>query len=161
MGTIRNSSTTPPGASGAHGRGDLDSVLGFHIRLAHGAVYRHFSETFSELELTQKQVSVLWLVAEQPGLIQADLGQQLQMDRATTTEIINRLAARGLIRREPSPFDRRKSALYLESEGERVLGEARTSIRAHENWLKERFSPAEVETLIGLLERIHSLPPSP
>lgn len=139
-------------------RGDLDSVLGFHIRLAHGAVYRHFSETFSDLELTQKQVSVLWLVAERPGLIQADLGQQLQMDRATTTEIINRLAARGLIRREPSREDRRKSSLHLEPLGQQVLAEARTAILAHEAWLKGRFSQSEIETLIGLLGRIHSAP---
>ncbi|WP_343222266.1 MarR family transcriptional regulator [Novosphingobium profundi] len=156
MGTDKNTFETGLDPMARATRGDLDSVLGFHIRLAHGAVYRHFTETFSELGLTQKQVSVLWLVAEQPGLIQADLGQQLQMDRATTTEIINRLAARGLIRREPSPLDRRKSSLRLEAEGERVLEEARNSVLAHEAWLKGRFSASEVETLIGLLERIHS-----
>ena len=32
-----------------HGPASLDSVLGFHIRLAHGAVYRHFTETFATL----------------------------------------------------------------------------------------------------------------
>ena len=32
--------------------GQLDGVVGFHIRLAHGAVYRHFTETFAELGLT-------------------------------------------------------------------------------------------------------------
>ncbi|WP_226634232.1 MarR family winged helix-turn-helix transcriptional regulator [Novosphingobium profundi] len=160
MGTNEPKSDTPDASAQAEGRGDLDSILGFHIRLAHGAVYRHFTETFTDLGLTQKQVSVLWTVAEQPGLFQADLGQQLQMDRATTTEIINRLAARDLLRREPSPLDRRKSSLHLQPEGERVLEEARTSILAHETWLKERFSDAEVATLIGLLTRIHSLPPT-
>ncbi|MPS69703.1 MAG: MarR family transcriptional regulator [Novosphingobium sp.] len=137
------------------GRGDLDSVLGFHIRLAHGAVYRHFTETFSELGLTQKQVSVLWLVADWPGLSQTDLSQHLQMDRATTTEIINRLAARDLLRREPIPGDRRKLALHLQPAGAEMLEQARQAVRAHEAWLKRRFSEAEVETLISLLERIH------
>jgi len=136
-------------------RGDLDSVVGFHIRLAHGAVYRHFTETFSELGLTQKQVSALWLVHDQPGLSQTDLSQHLQMDRATTTEIINRLAARELLRREAMAGDRRKLALHLEPAGKQLLDHAREAIRAHEAWLKERFSAQEIDVLIGLLARIH------
>ena len=28
--------------------GQLNDIVGFHIRLAHGAVYRHFTETFVE-----------------------------------------------------------------------------------------------------------------
>ncbi len=31
----------------------LEDIVGFHIRLAHGAVYRHFAETFAGLDLTQ------------------------------------------------------------------------------------------------------------
>lgn len=137
------------------GRGALDSVLGFHLRLAHGAVYRHFTETFSELGLTQKQVSVLWLVHDHPGLSQSAVSQRLQMDRATTTEIVNRLAARGLLRRAAMPGDRRKLALHLEEPGTALLARARAAIADHEAWLKGRYSPREVITLIGLLERIH------
>ncbi|MEJ2407773.1 MAG: MarR family transcriptional regulator [Novosphingobium sp.] len=158
MGTKKTPGDDTGEAVAAMGRGDLDSVLGFHIRLAHGAVYRHFSETFAELGLTQKQVSVLWMAANRPGLSQSDLGQELQMDRATTTDIINRLAARGLLRRVPSAKDRRKTALFLEPEGKALLTKAQKAIDAHESWLKCRFTPAEVDTLIGLLDRIHSQP---
>ena len=56
----------------------LDDIVGFHLRLAHGAVYRHFTETFTDLDLTQKQVSVLWLVADHPGVSQIELGTRLQ-----------------------------------------------------------------------------------
>lgn len=142
-------------APGAAGRGDLDSILGFHLRLAHGAVYRHFTESFSDLDLTQKQVSVLWLVRDRPGLSQSELAQHLQMDRATTTEIVNRLATRGLLRRETMASDRRKLALHLETPGEALLDHARNAIDRQEHWLKSRFSPGEVRTLIALLERIH------
>lgn len=45
------------------GLGAIGDILGFHIRLAHGVVYRHFTDTFTDLDLTQKQVSVLWLVS--------------------------------------------------------------------------------------------------
>jgi len=31
--------------------GEIRDIVGFHIRLAHGAVYRQFTETFADLDL--------------------------------------------------------------------------------------------------------------
>jgi DNA-binding MarR family transcriptional regulator len=137
------------------GLGAIGDILGFHIRLAHGAVYRHFSDTFSDLDLTQKQVSVLWLVDDHPGMAQADLGRTLQMDRATVMAIVNRLQAKGLLKRGASTTDRRRQTLTLTDTGQEALRDARQAVESHEAWLKDRFSPAEVRTLIGLLSRIH------
>ncbi|WP_235911116.1 MarR family winged helix-turn-helix transcriptional regulator [Croceibacterium soli] len=135
--------------------GALTDIVGFHIRLAHVAVYRHFTETFSDLGLTQKQVSVLWLVDDRPGIAQIDVGQHLQMDRATTMTIVNRLQAREYIRRERSEIDGRKQALYLTDDGRMALDKAKTCISQHEAWLKGRFTPAEIEKLVEMLSRIH------
>jgi DNA-binding MarR family transcriptional regulator len=136
-------------------RGSLDGILGLHIRLAHGAVYRHFTESFSHLNLTQKQVSVLWLVHEFPGIAQTDLARRLQMDRATVMAIVNRLEKRGLLVRGASAHDRRRQTLHLLEEGESVLDSARKAIAEHEAWLQSRFTPAEVGQLVDMLERIH------
>ncbi len=141
-----------------HDDGDLgaiNEIVGFHIRLAHGACYRHFTETFTHLDLTQKQVSVLWLISDHPGISQIDLGQRLRMDRATTMTIINRLQARHYLRREKSLTDGRKQALYLEPGGETVLADAKKAIADHEAWVKGRFSDQEVKMLVDLLTRIH------
>lgn len=135
--------------------GELNDIVGFHIRLAHGAVYRHFVETFVDLGLTQKQVSVLWLVDELPGISQIDLGQRLRMDRATTMTIINRLQARDYVRRERSETDGRKQALYLTEAGTEALARAKQAIGEHEEWLKSRFTAEEVEKLVEMLARIH------
>ena len=135
--------------------GEINSIVGFHIRLAHGACYRHFTETFTDLELTQKQVSVLWLVDDHPGISQIDLGQRLRMDRATTMAIINRLQAKHFLRRDRSDKDGRKQALFLEDPGKAMLARAKTAIGEHEAWVKSRFSDKEVRQLIELLSRIH------
>ena len=135
--------------------GGLNGIVGFHIRLAHGAVYRHFTETFTNLELTQKQVSTLWLVADHPGISQIELGGRLRMDRATTMTIVNRLQDRAYLRRERSVSDARKQALYITDAGHAALAEAKQCIAAHEAWLKARFSPAEIEKLVEMLARIH------
>lgn len=138
--------------------GALNDNLGFHIRLAHGAVYRHFSMTFSALGLTQKQAGVLWLIDDHPGIAQTDLARRLQMDRATTMGIVNRLQARGYLRRDASTSDRRRQALFLNPVGEDALKDAKAAILEHEAWLKARFTAREVDTLIALLARIHGDP---
>ncbi|RIV82997.1 MarR family transcriptional regulator [Aurantiacibacter xanthus] len=137
------------------GPASLDSVLGFHIRLAHGAVYRHFSETFATLGLTQKQVSTLWLVAEMPGIAQSELGNRLRMDRATAMSIVSRMQERGYLWRERCPSDGRKQLLHLTDEGRNALDQAKTCIEEHERWLKSRFTSDEVKKLVEMLARIH------
>jgi hypothetical protein len=81
---------TTPHVAGDEDIGAIRNIVGFHIRLAYGAVYRHFSETFADLDLTQKQVSVLWLVDDHPDIAQTDLSNRMRMDRATTMAIVNR-----------------------------------------------------------------------
>ena len=133
----------------------LHEVLGFHIRLAHGAVYRHFSETFADLGLTQKQVSVMWLIEAFPQIAQTDLAERLQMDRATTMAIVNRLQSRELLTRGKSQTDKRKQILTLTATGQETLANAKLAIAQHESWLNARFTDDERETLRSLLMRIH------
>lgn len=137
------------------GIGEIDSILGFHIRLAHGAVYRHFTETFSDLGLTQKMVSVLWLIDDHPGIAQADIGRRLQMDRATTMALINRLQDRGFLVRGQSTLDKRRQTLTLTRAGHSALVKSRECIWEHERWLQARFTDREVKSLIEMLRRIH------
>lgn len=135
--------------------GGLNDILGLRIRLAHGAVYRHFTETFVNLDLTQKQVSSLWLVHDNPGISQIELGGRLRMDRATTMTIVNRLQERAFMRRERSTSDGRKQALYVTDAGADALAEAKRCIAEHEAWLKGRFNAEEIEILVEMLARIH------
>jgi DNA-binding MarR family transcriptional regulator len=146
--------TTPP-TDGNDDIGEIRNIVGFHLRLAHGAVYRHFTETFADLELTQKQVSILWLIDDHPNIAQTDLARRMRMDRATTMAIVNRLQDRKLLIRGKSATDRRKQTLNLTDTGRKILSGAKQAIREHENWLKSRFSSKEVKTLIELLTRIH------
>ena len=147
--------TTLPHLAGDDDLREICSIVGFHIRLAHGAVYRHFTRTFADLELTQKQVSVLWLVNDHPDISQTDLARRMRMDRATTMAIVNRLQARSYLVRGQSANDGRKQTLNLTEAGGKVLGAAKEAIAEHERWLKSRFSDREVEQLIEMLARIH------
>jgi DNA-binding MarR family transcriptional regulator len=146
---------TTPHVEGDDDIGEIADIVGFHIRLAHGATLRHFTETFTDLELTQKQVSVLWLVDDHPDISQSNLAKLMRMDRATTMAIVNRLEARGYLERSAVKADKRKQALNLTDEGRNILQVAKNAIREHEEWLKSRFTDDEVRQLIEMLSRIH------
>lgn len=146
---------TTPHVEGDDDIGEIADIVGFHIRLAHGAVYRHFTETFENLDLTQKQVSVLWLVDDHPDISQSNLAKLMRMDRATTMAIVNRMEGRGYLQRSAVKSDKRKQALNLTDEGRQALSVAKEAIRDHEDWLKSRFTEEEVATFIELLARIH------
>lgn len=140
--------------------GPIDAIVGFHLRRAYGVALRHFAEHFAELGLTQNHVSVLWLIHDHPGIVQAGLSRRLHMDRATTMARVHKLEERGLIARAPSGKDKRRVALWLTDKGEAMLRDARRALEAHEDWFKSRLSPQETLTLIGLLRRIHGWSPA-
>ena len=146
---------TTPHVEGDDDIGEIRNIVGFHIRLAHGAVYRHFMESFAHLDLTQKQVSVLWLVDDHPDIAQTDLAKRMRMDRATTMAIVNRLESRGYLVRGKSVSDGRKQTLNLTESGRKALVTAKAAIWQHERWLKSRFTEREIAKLIELLTRIH------
>ena len=146
---------TTPRVDGDEDIGEIGNIVGFHIRLAHGAVYRHFTETFQHIDLTQKQVSVLWLVDDHTDIAQTDLAKRMRMDRATTMAIVNRLQARGYLVRGKSKSDGRKQTLTLTEAGKAALVEAKAAILEHEAWLKNRFTDQEVAQLVEMLSRIH------
>ncbi len=146
---------TTPHVEGDDDIGEIDNIVGFHIRLAHGATYRHFTESFAHLDLTQKQVSVMWLIDDHPDIAQTGLAQRMRMDRATTMVIVNKLEARNYLKRGKSSSDGRKQTLNLTPAGRKALVVAKQAIFEHENWLKSRFTQKEIDKLIELLARIH------
>jgi DNA-binding MarR family transcriptional regulator len=135
--------------------GRLGHLLGFHLRMAHVAIYRDFAETMEELALTQKQLAVMELIAANPGTSQIDLAHTLGTDRATMMALVNRLAARDLIERRPSSADRRRQELHLTKAGRAVLTQARKLIDIHERRFIALFSHDEMDALLVALKRIY------
>lgn len=133
----------------------LDSLLGFHLRLAHVAVYRDFMSSLAELDLTQKQCAVLQLIGANPAVSQVDLAATLGADRATMMAVVDRLEQRGFLTRVRSKEDRRRQELYLTDDGEVMLTKAKAAIAEHEAKFTRRFSAQELRTLVGALSRIH------
>jgi DNA-binding MarR family transcriptional regulator len=133
----------------------LPALLGFHLRLAHVAMYRDFTTAMASLDLTQKQCATLELINANPGVSQVDLAATLGTDRATMMAMIDRLELRGFLARRRSVADRRRQELNLTPDGEAILVRAQRTIADHERHFTSRFTAEELKMLVNALSRIH------
>ncbi len=90
---------------------------------------------------------------------QAQLATAVGRDKTRLIPILDRLEARGLVRRTPDPDDRRNRMVGLTDSGRAVLAACRASIRALEGELLADLEPGEGAALIATLERL--VTPSP
>jgi DNA-binding MarR family transcriptional regulator len=79
---------------------------------------------FARWELSPSQFNVLNLLRDAPrGLTQIELSRQLIMHRSNVTGLVDRLEARGLLRREDDTNDRRAYRVVLSPAGQKLLRE--------------------------------------
>lgn len=146
---------SPPPASAQLSLGELDDLLGFHLRLAQAALYRDFAASLAKVDLTQRQFATLELVRANPGASQVDLANILSLDRPAMMAVVDRLEQRGLVLRERSASDRRRQEIRLTEAGQVLLENAARRVRRHDARFLSRFSRADAKALVGWLRRIH------
>jgi DNA-binding MarR family transcriptional regulator len=134
----------------------LPSLLGYVLRRTQSAVFADFAATFvgAGEALSPGEFGLLVLVERNSGLSQMALARALGIDRSTLVPILDRLQARGLVVRRPSPNDGRTHALGLTSVGEKALARFSRLVRSHEKRIASGLSAAEIRTLIELLEKV-------
>ncbi|MET7695054.1 MarR family transcriptional regulator [Streptomyces sp. NPDC005483] len=97
---------------------------------------------------------VLSAVRDLAPVAQADLGRGVRLDPKDLVGILNDLQSAGLVVREPDPRDRRKNAVSLTEEGERLLRRCEKLAREANDELLAPLTTAERDQLMGLLIRI-------
>jgi DNA-binding MarR family transcriptional regulator len=81
---------------------------------------QHWSGHAAALGLTAAQVKVLLRLTPGTATPMRKLARQLGYDASNLTTVVDRLAQRGALERQPDPTDRRVKALALTPEGERL-----------------------------------------
>ncbi len=103
------------------------------------------------LEVSSVQFTSLSVLSRRPGISQADLGAELDLDRSTIADLIERMVRNGLVSREQSTEDRRRKVLHLTDAGERTLIELRPRVDRVEVLLLEALTPERGEALRDML----------
>jgi DNA-binding MarR family transcriptional regulator len=108
-------------------------------------------------ELSLSQYHLLAGLMDEPKLPVGELALRAGVSGPTATRALDGLARRGLVRREPSPVDRRIITIRLTPAGERALARKRAVILGRRAELFDELAPAEREQAQRLLRRLGEL----
>jgi DNA-binding MarR family transcriptional regulator len=106
------------------------------------------------LGLTGAQFNIVATLGNTPGMTCKELGERTLITKGTLTGVLDRMEARGLIRRTASDADRRQVFIVLTAQGIRTFDRA---FPAHIDYLKPAFtvlSPRELDQAAELLHRL-------
>lgn len=126
---------------------------GLLIRRAQQAHVFHWQRIVSS-EISSPQFGVLSSLKAAPGLSQADLCSELDLDRSTIADIVQRLVDRGLISRERHADDKRRYCLFLTELGAREYEALLPKVSELDAELTAQLTPQEHDELQALLERL-------
>ncbi len=137
--------------------GPLGGFIGYRLRRAQLAVFAGFELALREIGLTAGELSVLVVIARNPGLTQSDVCAALAVQRANFTPLLHALEADRLAIREVLPADRRSNALRLTCHGREVLARALALHERLEKRITACLGEAGRTQLIGLLRKLETL----
>jgi DNA-binding MarR family transcriptional regulator len=115
---------TPP-ADGERERLIAECSHQFH-RVFH-AFWENASSAWLELDLSITQLRNLIILSLRGPQHVGQLAAALEVSEPSASQIVDRLAQRALIRRDPDPSDRRGILVSITAEGEQLLDSVRTS----------------------------------
>ena len=148
---------TEPERPDAISYGPLPGFLGYLLRRAQAQVFVDFAASMAGHRVTPGEFGLLAMVAANPGITPARLAAAVGLDKSTLSPALQRLADRGLIRREALAGDRRYQALHLSAEGREAYARMLPTIAAHEARIAEALTPEEQAVLMRLLRKMIGL----
>lgn len=140
----------PDGESGAEP--DAERLV---ARLRAVALQRQ--DAWLELDITLPQLRALFAVRRRAGVTVSELAESLGQRLATTSALVNRMVAAGLLRRGAVPHDRRRIRLEVSERAERMLTAVDERAAARFSAILGRMSPQGRRALATALNELVEL----
>jgi DNA-binding MarR family transcriptional regulator len=128
--------------------------LAITLRVAYLALHRRSDAAFESHGVTADQFVLLATLNRGHALTQRELARRMSSDPSTVRAMLVLLERRGLVEREAHPTDARARTVALTAKGTRAFQRLWTAGEPVRSQLLDALSPAEAETLVGLLSRV-------
>jgi DNA-binding MarR family transcriptional regulator len=118
---------------------------------------RELRKETEQFGVTSRQVTLLWLVRQSPGLSLRELAAEEGISPPALSGYVDRLERQGLLERVRSAEDRRRVGLVVTPAGARLLRRVRERRTA---WLAERLAglePGELDAIAATVEPLRRL----
>lgn len=136
---------------------DAQSSMGLALWRATNAWQRHIRAALAPHNLTHVQyvllASLTWMDRTEP-VSQRDLAQHAELDVMMTSQVLRALEAKGYVRREPHPEDRRAIALAPTVRGVELANLATRDVESTDATYFAALNQSQREALLTALQRL-------
>ena len=136
---------------------DLYEKPVYLIRRAHQIALSMFREECGAHDLTPVQYASLIAIRENPGIDATRISSLIAFDRSTLGKVLERIEAKGLVRRAGSVHDTRVKRVVLTAEGAQLLAAAEPAVCKGQDRLLASLTPAERDQFISTLSHLLQL----
>lgn len=133
---------------------DFRHAPGHLIRRAQQIAVAQFARETAAFGITPVQFALLQALVQSPGVDQNTLAAQVAFDPATSGSVVGRLEAKGWIRREADPQDRRRKLLHVTPQGQQALQDMQAAVQRVQQQILAPLNAAQAQQLVDLLSRL-------
>ncbi|MEO1657937.1 MAG: MarR family winged helix-turn-helix transcriptional regulator [Pseudomonadota bacterium] len=128
----------------------------FHLlQKAHTALFRAADHALkTHIGLSASQQAVLFCLTKSDGAPISQIADQLRMGYSSLTGLVDRMEAKGLLRRQQSESDARSVHVFLENKGRAVIATTTPFIKDVNAALLEPFSDDEQAVIARFLDHV-------
>jgi DNA-binding MarR family transcriptional regulator len=132
----------------------LWSRPGYLVRRLNQIHYALFAEECRAFNVTPVQYGLLTALFIRGKLDQVSLAEELGIDRTNVAEVLKRLSARGLVKREENPADRRAKLASLTAKGQKLTGSMYDAMQRAQDRLLAPLSQVQRDAFMATLVRL-------
>ena len=143
-------------AQTGHQWGQLANTVGPRVRLLRNALAARSIAALEEFGLPTGSLTVLSLIAANPGSNQTALAKAAGVNKSALVGIVDELEKRGLAARDRSASDRRRNHLSVTPDGEATMTTMLERVSDGEDQVREALGPRDHAKLLELLDRANA-----
>lgn len=121
---------------------------------AHRALARHASKSVGQFDIGLSDFAILEVLLHKGPLPVNDIGRRIELTSGSISSAVDRLEARGLVRRAADAADRRARIVHLTAPGKACIQPIFASHKQAMDDAARGLSGAERATLIDLLKKL-------
>jgi len=136
---------------------EVQQLLSHLLRRAHFQAEAQFVSYYGALDVTSRQLALLFALNRMAGASQVELAQAIGLDVNTFSDLAKRSERKGLLRRVRSAGDQRAFRLYLTEAGRQLVRRSAAITPGYQQAIADRLSPGEAGRLVTLLRKMVGL----
>lgn len=116
--------------------------------------FKNYLET--KINITYTQWIVLKQIKTNPGISGIEISKNVGQDKVTIADVVNRLTTKGMITKEKSSVDKRKSVLRISDSAESLCSKIKDYENDFEKVILKDFTEEELNALDNIINKINS-----